>query len=156
MPAEISWLGFDALSKKLARLADPDCSPLMETWERIIVEDNRKGVLEGTDSDGAPMPPLRYRGGTVGKPKGRTKNRGVTSGTLKTGTGANLTTAEYRQLTGPRLAPRREESRVIANLHTGHGRDPADQFRWFAVGAWYDVVSKKGVPFLKFHFNGMG
>lgn len=158
MPASYSWGGFDALSRKLAKLKDPDASPLMEQWERIIVEDNRKGVLAGTDKDDRPMPPLKYRGGSGAKTKGR---KGGTRGTVAVGannpgTGGNLTTAEYQKLTGPRLAPRGAQSRVITNLHTGSGRDPGNANRWFAVGAWADVVTKAGKKLLPYHFDGVG
>lgn len=156
MPASFSWGGFDALSRKLERLKNPDASPLMETWERIIVEDNRKGVLAGTDKDDKPMPPLQYRNGAGASTKGR---KGAAKGTVAVGAhnpgvNGNLTTAEYKKLTGPRLAPRGVNSRVITNLHTGSGRDPGNANRWFALGAWADVVSKKGVAFLPAHFAG--
>lgn len=158
MPASYSWSGFDALSRKLAKLKDPDASPLMEQWERIIVEDNRKGVLAGTDKDGQPMPPLKYRNGVGAPTKGRkgTAKGVVAVGAHQGGTGANLSTAEYKKLTGPRLAPRGAASRVIANLHTGSGRDPGAANRWFAMGAWLDVVTKKGEELLPFHFLGKG
>lgn len=157
MPASYSWGGFDALSRKLSRLKDPDASPLMETWEKIIVEDNRKGVLAGTDKDDRPMPPLKYRGGKGASAKGRKGGaRGtVAAGANNPGTGGNLTTAEYQKLTGPRLAPRGANSRVITNLHTGSGRDPGAANRWFAMGAWLDVVSKRGAKILPAHFSGL-
>lgn len=157
MPAEFSWLGFDALSRKLARLADPDATPLMEQWEDIIAEDNRKGVLEGTDMDGNDMPSLKYRGGSAAPKRARKgKAQGSVVGAHNPGVGGNLTTTEYRQLTGPRLAPRGENSRVITNFATAHGRDTSDRFRWFAVGKWLDVVNAKGEPFLHYHFDGLG
>lgn len=158
MPASYSWGGFDALSRKLARLRDPDASSLMVTWEKIIVEDNRKGVLAGTDKDDRPMPPLKYRGGAGASTKGRKGGaRGtVAVGAHNPGSGGNLSTAEYRKLTGPRLAPRREQSRVITNLFTAHGRDPANANRWFAIGAWQGIVTRKGEELLPLHFRGMG
>jgi hypothetical protein len=156
MPGQISWEGFDELAKKLRRLRDPDASDLMEDWERVIVEDHRRGVLAGLDKDDQPMPPLKYRGGRGAPTKGRKKSQfGTVKHPNNPGSGGNLSTSQYRKLTGPRLAPRGEESRVITNLHTGHGRD-AKTNAWFAVGAWDRVVSKKGVPFLMFHFNGEG
>lgn len=158
MPSEFSWLGYDALSRKLLRLADPDATPLMEQWEKIIVEDNRKGVLEGYDMDDKPYPELKYRAGHGQVTRGRKgKSHGtVVKGAHSPGVGGNLTTAEYRQLTGPRLAPRGEGSRVITNLMSGHGRDTGDRFRWFALGKWFDVVNAKGEEFLHYHFDGMG
>src|SRR5947209_6256359 len=56
-------------------------------------------------------------------------------------------------LGGPPLAPRGASSRVITNLFTQHGRDPADN-TWFAEGAWFEVVSTRGIPFLMAHFTG--
>jgi hypothetical protein len=61
--AWISLIGFDATARRLDVMADPDASPLMDDWERIIVEGNRRGVLSGLDGNDRPMPPLRYRGG---------------------------------------------------------------------------------------------
>lgn len=158
MPSEFSWLGYDALSRKLQRLADPDATPLMVAWQKILVEDNRKGVLEGRDMDDAPFPPLKYRGGAAAPTKGRKgKAHGtVAIGAHNPGIGANLTNAEYRKLTGPRLAPRGENSRIITNYMTKPGRDVGDRFRWYAAGAWLHVVNRKGEEFLDYHFDGMG
>ena len=39
------------------------------------------------------------------------------------------------------------------NFRTMHGPD-GDQ--WVAIGMWEDVLSKRGVPFLPFHFRGEG
>lgn len=144
----------------VASIAD-HAGPLMERWERVIEEDNRQGVLAGLDKDGNPAPPLRYR------PKGNAlkltaaqrlgqrgnKRRGqyMGSGPAASGWNNNLSTSEYRRLDGPRLAPRRQFSRVITNLVTDHGRDGNV---WFAEGSWLDVVSRKGIRFLRFHFDG--
>lgn len=65
----------------------------------------------------------------------------------------SVRTGPYKGATGPPLAPFFEKSRVIANFRTAHGRDGA---RYFALGAWEDVLSKRGVPFLPFHFRGEG
>jgi phage gpG-like protein len=40
---------------------------------------------------------------------------------------------------------------VITNYFTGHGREGN---QWFATGAWFEVVSNRGVPFLEAHFTG--
>ena len=147
------------LSLMLRGLGDPDLSPAMIQWEKTIVEGNRRGVLSGVDGYNQPFPPLKYR---MGKGRRTAMRRGKFFGTVKhehqigplaAGLHGNLTTAEYQQLTGPRLAPRRDGSRVITNLHTQHGRDGAGG-NWFAEGAWFDVVSVKGVPFLGAHFKG--
>jgi hypothetical protein len=65
----------------------------------------------------------------------------------------NLTSRQYRALTGPPLAPRGEHSRVIKNLKTGHGRVSGQG--WKASGIWFDVVSTRGVYFLTAHFEGL-
>lgn len=94
--ASVSWPGYTRLQANLARLGNPDPTPLLETWERVLVQDNREGILAGTDGWGRPMPPLA--------PSTLKKRRG----------------------TGPPLAPRGALSRVIANYRTGHGRDGRD------------------------------
>jgi hypothetical protein len=147
-------INLDATLAMLKRLADPDPTPLMETWESIIDEDNRKGVLEArTDWRDQPLKPVTYRPkAPVRRVTARQRNhaRGEVAGfgPLASGLHGNLTTAEYRALDGPPMAPRGEHSRVITNLLTQHGRDPASDYAWFAMGAWAEVVDVRGVPFL--------
>ncbi len=158
MPATFEWEAFARLAGALEALSEFDAFPLMEQWESIVTEGNRRGVLSGRDGFDQPMPALQYRGG-AGR---RTANRRVPDygTTLHAATdpaaaaGDNLTSAQYRALTGPRLAPRREASRAVKNLHTQVLSDGSG--RWEVVGAWSDVVSRKGVPFLPFHFAGAG
>jgi hypothetical protein len=128
----------------------------MEEWERIIEQDNRRGVLAGQDKDGRPMVPVTYRP-AGDKPKRWTKAndkkvaaRAGLQGPIASGYDDNLTSAEYRRLAGQPLAPRGLNSRSIKNLLTQHGRDGGG---WFAEGAWFDVVSRKGVQFLMAHFT---
>lgn len=142
--------------------------PLMEHWERIIEADNRRGVLAGTDKDGNPADALLYRpvtpGGkklTVGQRLGQRPNlrRGRYAGIgdySQYGILANnnLTTSEYRQRAGPRLAPRGPFSRAITNLATTSWPDDILPGVWYAQGAWVEVVSVKGVHFLPYHFRG--
>lgn len=157
MPANYEWTGFASLQAKLAKLADPDMTPLMHEWEDILTEDNRKGVLEGVDMFEAPMPELKYREGRPMPAATRSgASRGSTTGSFKGSASDNLTNSQYRKLKGPRLAPRGEESRIIANYVTGSGRDPSDRYRWMAFGKWLDVVDKDGNSFLDHHFNGLG
>jgi hypothetical protein len=162
MPPQVTWPGYEGFLAGLTSTTQLDAAPLMQRWCDIIVEGNRRGVLKGVDGFNQPMTPLKYRNG-AGK---RTSNRRVpdygttlheSSGTgpFATGLHDNLAGWQYRQLTGPRLAPRREASRVIKNLHTRIDHNPSTG-EWFALGAWYEVVSQKQVPFLPFHFNGMG
>lgn len=151
MPSRVEWPGYEKLIRSLKATANVDCSPLMKTWNEHLIEGNRKGVLSGIDGFGRPAPPLIYRTG-AGK---KTSRRQVPLyGTNKHapvgGVGGNLTTTQYKQLTGPRLAPRGEASRVIKNLMP-EIRHPTGK-RWEAVCAWFDVASNKGVPFLPYHF----
>lgn len=91
-----------------------------------------------------------------GTPRG---HRPIAQASRSAGAGAiilpnnNLSTAAYKRLTGPRLAPRRESSRVITNLFTRSGMD--GQY-WFAEGTWKDVVDENGNEFLQYHFEGKG
>ena len=149
------FAGIDRVKRRLQSLKDVDASPLMERWKDILVEGNRRGVLAGLDGKDQPMPPLQYRNG-AGKNTANRQAReyGRSRYQAVGGSGANLTTKQYRQLTGPRLAPRREASRVIKNLQTETRYDAAAD-RWTAVAAWRDVVSKKNVHFLPFHFDGL-
>ena len=151
--AQYQWAGFDRLMSGLANLADPDAGPLMEEWEDIITEDNRRGVLAGLDKDGRPMPAVTYRPVTA-RPRRWTHKQEQSHLAAKGHLGAagdNLSSAQYRRLDGPPLAPRGARSRVIANLFTQHGR-VGDE--WFAEGAWGEVVSRDGTQFLDAHFTG--
>ena len=163
--------GLDRMVQGFEAVTSFDAMPLMKRWEDIVVEGNRRGVLAGLDGRNQRMPPLQYRDGG-GK---RTKNRRAPqygtglhdtsgAGPYAAGLHDNLTSSQYRQLTGPRLAPRGEASRVIKNLHTEIRSFPTEG-RWEVVGAWYQkeggslgssVVSVKGVPFLIYHFEGQG
>lgn len=157
---------------RLDAFRHPDATPLMLSWRLIITEDNRSGILAGTDKDGHPLKPVTYR------PKGKTINfrSGKASrlrhhqranrlrdllfagaGPWASGLHNNLSPAEYRRLTGPPLAPRGQFSRVIANLVTGHEPlNPTPETRvWTAFGAWRDVISTTGFAFLPVHFNGL-
>ena len=151
--ATFDFPGLARLKKKLDRLGNPDASDLMGQWRQILAEGNRRGVLSGLDGNDQPMTPLKYRNG-AGK---TTRNRRVPKYGKPTfgpwlGRGANLTTEEYQKLTGPRLAPRGEESRVIRNLYTETRY--SNPGHWTAVAAWRDVVSRKGFKFLPVHFEG--
>jgi hypothetical protein len=156
---QVDMRGLDALTRKLRGLVDvtdrKNMTGILDDLGKVIIEDNRRGVLSGLDMDGKPMPPLRYRNGK-GKP---TKYRPKRFGSGRSGLrGDNLTTAEYQKLTGPRLAPRRAESRVIRNLklirpifeRTTNGS------RWVVSAQWFDVKTDKGQPILPWHFNGEG
>lgn len=158
--------GLDRLVMRARKLERPDATPLMVTWQNIIVKDNRDGVLKGTDKDGAPMMPVKYRPvhrvekltlaqrntGNARQRTGRISGFGPASAGLHN----NLTSREYRKLDGPPLAPRRQFSRVITNLVPGYIEPQGNSAIWAAVGTWKEVVSVKGVQFLPFHFDGAG
>lgn len=155
--------GLDRLRRKLDKIQHLDATPYMATAMRIIEEDNRKGILAGTDKDGGYMLATTYR--PIGKGrranarqrnnvKGRPRS-GIFGGfgPMAAGLHNNLTSAEYRKLNGPPLAPRRQFSRVITNLRTAYEQEGRV---WTAYGAWFDVVDAKRRPFLKYHFKGSG
>jgi hypothetical protein len=157
----ITWDGFDDLYQRLQKLGDPDASDLMEQWTFLLIEGNRRGVLAGLDGNDVPMPPLQYRGGEgFAEAKSRRgwpfgQKRDYRTGWEKRIPGLqNSTTAEYKKMTGPRLAPQYAHSRVIQNLEPGHGRDESQGYTWFAEAVWFDVVSEKGYHFLPVHFEG--
>jgi hypothetical protein len=167
--ATLDLTGLDRLQERFKRIADPDATPLMVSWMRIIDDDNRRGVLAGTDKDGQPMAPVTYRPKKPGAPSvpltveqrlgqhPKTKRgRFATFGSSASGANNNLTSAEYRLLDGPALAPRRQFSRVITNLLTDYDDSQRASGQWEAWGYWEGVVSAKGVPFLIYHFDGEG
>lgn len=155
---------FGRLYNRLAKIQNPDATALMVAWEQVIRDDNREGILAGTDKDGMPMYPVKYRpkgtnfGGPTGAQRlGQAKNRkrdllfgGL--GPQMSGLNNNLTRKEYERLGGPPLAPRGQFSRVITNLLTGHSREGSDH--WTAFGYWDEVVDVEGRPFLRYHFDG--
>lgn len=150
---KFSFLGFSTAERRLARLKDPDPTPMLEHFRAIITEDNRAGVLSGTDKDGNPLDPVTYRNGAAKKTAFR---RGAAFGRPPAaflGTaGDNLSAAEYRKATGPPLAPRREKSRVVANMVTSWSK--LGPGRWEVVAGWADIFSRKGRPFLHAHLTG--
>jgi hypothetical protein len=103
----------------------------MPDLEKLMWEDNERGLLAGTDRDGRPLIPL-----------------------------AASTMANRRSAVGvasphnPPLIPAGIRSRAIANYRVTSIR--GDRGSWLMVGAWKNVVSRRGVPFLGFHFVGAG
>lgn len=143
MTVQLELDGLTRITQKVKGLGEIDFVPLMKQWEDILHEDNRAGALAGLDGKGKPLAPVRYRplaslGRIVFTPLANN----------------NLTASHYRSLDGPPLAPRRENSRIITNFRTSSGR--LDDDSWQAVGAWEDVLSVRGLPFLRFHFKGSG
>jgi hypothetical protein len=165
MASIVDLRGLDNIVNRVRRLERLDATPLMATWMKIITDDNRKGVLAGLDKDGNPMRPVTYRpkGPTVGikaKSASRFRNNQAANkrgaflgfGPHASGLNNNLSRGEYEQLTGPPLAPRGQFSRVITNLIPDFAPS-ADGRVWTAWGAWFDVVSTKGRPFLHYAFG---
>ena len=156
--------GLDHLQVRFKRLAHPNAGPLMVSWMKIMHEDNRRGILAGTDKDGVAMKAVTYR--PVGPPKrpgGQQRNEANARaryghyggfGPHAAGLHNNLTSAEYRRLGGPPLAPRGASSRVITNYKTDYAELRPGY--WQATSWWDEVVSSKGVPFLRYHFDGAG
>lgn len=166
MSTTLDTSGVDRLMTGLRALGDFDATPLMVTWTGLIEEDNRRGVLHGLDKDGVPMVAVKYRPKPPGPLKPNRSQRGGARANAKRGpfpfnalggvNHGNLTSAEYRLLGGTPLDPRDQFSRVVTNLKTGYGRTGPLDMQWYAMGYWDEVVSTKGVPFLRFHFDGEG
>jgi hypothetical protein len=145
-----------------------DVTPLLLNWERQMEAGNRKGVLAGTDKNGVPMIAVTYRPVgearkklTLGERLGQKQNkrRGEYGGMMAAQGGLlannNLTSAAYRQLDGPPLAPRRQFSRTITNAVPGHYPDMIKPGVYYVELAWGEVVSPSGYHFLKVHFDGL-
>lgn len=164
MPTRLDLSGLDRLQARLRTIVNPDATPLMVAWMKIIDDDNRRGVLAGQDKDGNPMVPVTYRPAptlTIRRPSASQKNtndarkrRGEFGGFGPHAAGLhnNLTGTEYRRLAGPPLAPRGAFSRVITNLRLRFGRVSA--MAWECVGYWDEVVDRNGRRFLHYHFDG--
>lgn len=173
MSTTLDMTGLTKRIEQLEAMKTVDASDLMIRWQGIISEDNRRGILQGLDKNGVPMVPVKYRPKQPTKPRtqkqiaqtatrqrlNQRKNarKGVSAGfgPMASGLHNNLTSAEYKLLGGPPLAPRDQFSRVITNLEVGYGGPPKGDPQWFAFGEWADVVSNKGIPFLKYHFHSV-
>ena len=140
-----------------------DWQRIGEFAEDVATESNRGAVLAGIDKDGAKMVPVKYRPKRGPRVKiearkfsMRRRNQrgfGTTAGAMKSTSGDNLTPAEYSVLRGPPLAPRYSASRVITNFVT---KSTVNRTGFNLEFGWADVLSAKGKPFLKAHFEGRG
>ena len=151
--AKFEFVGLGRLMSSLSALQHPDPRPLLSKWQTIIEDDNRRGVLAGTDKDGKPMDGVTYRPIKSGQSKWSKRKEAKHARGVSEPSHDNLTGAQYRRLTGPPLAPRGASSRVIKNLQTGQGYDSSAGV-FYAEGVWFDVESKKGREFLEAHFDG--
>lgn len=166
MILQIENLGaIDRLTARFRMLVNPDATPLMVTWMRLIEADSRRGILAGQDKDGMPLAAVTYRPIGPAQKTTRAQRLGLKAsqrgrfgghGPLASGLHNNLTSAEYRQLGGPPLAPRGAFSRTVTNLQTEFDPSARSAGRWEAYGWWDQVVSTKGEKFLHYHFYGIG
>jgi hypothetical protein len=171
--------GFERIFNAMFRLETITnyVGPLLEAWTNVLVEDNRRGVMQGIDGEGKRMKPTKYRTSLRQTDAGQAGDKffdiqgeafsnvegaeefhfanltGQTDGVgFKPGPSGNISQKEYRKLTGPPLAPRGPASRVISNYTVAPITGNANVVG--VEGGWDDVVSEKGVEFLPFHFNG--
>jgi hypothetical protein len=148
--------GSEELARQFQHLGQllADATPLMLSWMKLVDDGNRRGILAGKDDRGEAMVPVKYRPrGTPIRPAG---GRGAFQGfgSHRSGLHGNLSRAEYERLAGPPLAPRGMGSRVITNFQTDYANLRAGL--WQVTWWWEDVVSVRGVPFLRYHFLGEG
>jgi hypothetical protein len=152
--------GLTRLQDRFKKIANPDARPVIKTLMDIIHDDNRTGVLAGLDKDGNKMRAVKYRPislrAKLTAAQRSNQKPNARAGVYQAGKGANLNSSEYRRLDGPPLAPRKQFSRVITNLLTDFNDSRRAEGEWKVWGYWDGVVSAKGVPFLKYHFNGEG
>lgn len=142
MNDQLDLTGLDRLERAVKSLEEISFTPLMEAWETILSDDNRRGAMAGLDGKGNPLQPVTYRPVPVKRIDYRTLANN------------NLTSSHYRSLSGPPLAPRGLQSRIVTNYRTASAE--LSDGRWTAIGAWEDVLSTRGVSFLRYHFTGSG
>ena len=151
----------DNIIDQFQRFAKPNVNPLLTKWERRLADTTHARIDAGLDGRGQPLPGVTYRpkGPPVTQWTKRDQARHLSGfshvggGRHEETAGNNLTSAQYRKLTGPPLAPRGRGSRVHTNLRTEQGYD-GTRGVFYVSGRWFDIVSKKGVPFLLAHFTG--
>ena len=141
------------LRRMLDSMENPDFSQFMEQCEVAIHEGHIRGVMAGTGGSGQVLKPTSYRmSKSAPLRKNRTINNSRFGGPAMT-ENDNLTTAEYVKLKGPPLAPRGLGSRVIRNFASESGLD-ADG--WYVTAYLVGIISRKGKPFMEYHFTGAG
>lgn len=136
----LSGAGLANLEAKLQTFASIDLTPVVEAWEVVLHDDNRRGLEAGLDGEGKPLEPVTYR------PKA------VKSVDMTILPHNNLTRSRYRSLSGPPLIPRGLQSRAITNYRTASAKLPSGDYA--AVGAWEEILDVNGEPFLSAHFEG--
>lgn len=150
-----TWEGFDELNALLDRLGQPPPEGMFEELEEVIQRDNERGILAGTDRNGNPMKPTKRQGLAQGHWAGTVLPDGRIVRYYQSGqTPGPRAPADGGDGSGPPLAPKGKQSRVIKDLVTAHFENKPGE--WHVIGAWENVLSRKGVPFLPFHFRGEG
>lgn len=156
MAAIFNLAPIQRLRRGLAKLESVDPTPILETLEAVLQEDNRRGVMGGIDGDDQPMIRTTYRMSLISANANMSARVGELPAEFTrketNDIGSSLKTSEYKKLSGPPLAPRGEGSRVISNYRTNNGREGKG---WFVEGSWIDILSRKGVPFIGAHFRGL-
>ena len=140
------------IAATLDGIAEPDPTPLLERWEGILFEGNRRGVLAGTGGDGNLLPRVSYRLG-LRSAVPRVRMRGALRLTRRA-----VSSRDYLHASGPPLAPFGEASRVISNFAT---RAVQSGHEYYVECGWIDVLSRPtrnrpAEPFLKYHFRSAG
>ena len=159
MKADLS--GLDRLVDHLKRIGRPNPKPLIARTIIVMGQDNRKGVLAGLDKDGRPMDPVTYRpvakAAKLTDSQRNTANRKARKGgfgglgPMAAGLHNNLSSAEYRKLGGPPLAPRGAFSRVITNYMLAPFYNGILTFG--VIGTWQEVVNAERKRFLHHLFK---
>jgi hypothetical protein len=146
-----AWKDHAQLTAMLQRLQHPSAVRCLDELEAIIWQDNRRGLLAGTDRDDAPMVSTVREQTPVGHWVTYILPNGVPAHYYQAGL-----TGLFPEMdgSGKPLVPHGAESRAITNLATDH--TPIGPNEWLVYGAWVGVVSKKDVQFLPFHFRGEG
>lgn len=139
------------LRRMLDSMTNPDFSAFMQQCEIAIHEGHIRGVMAGTGGDGHKLIETSYRTSEAAPLKKSRTIRNSRFGPPGITKDDNLTTAEYVKLKGPPLAPRGLGSRVIRNFASESGLD-ADG--WYVTAYLVGIISRKGKPFMEYHFTG--
>jgi hypothetical protein len=177
MTVKLELQGIASLNAKLKSLVNLNAADLMESWEEVIAEDNRRGVLAGTNKDGIPMVKPKYRPIQPGpyrvnvrvQGKGKTitqLNRELKRFRLAQASGRKRGRFEGKSPIGPGWVERNNNLTTAEyQLLGGPPLAPRDQYsrvitnlttdherlserQWIAWGEWKDVMSVEGFHFL--------
>lgn len=159
--ATVDWPEFDRHLRPVVALGgidESDLEPLFARWARSWMEDHRQCVLSEQSKDGTPIRPVTYRGSVAvakktrkGRKFGAAFGKFAGFGPFAVGLNNNLTNAEYKKLTGPALAPRGDDSRILTNALTDWGKTGSGEFQ--LVAYLDEVVDTSGNPFMTQQFE---